>query len=730
MRPARVETLLIRTLVVVALAGLAILTLIDRGPTRLYATPWVWLLWLVEALPLVLLVLRGFSHAAPLALPPRPWLLVAAGFSAVVLASASLSPFPRPSLLWALMPLAGAAAFFLLSDWLQSEPSPRPPAVGSRGDQLLTAVGLFAAVVIALSLGEWLARDLLPAGVLWKFSALAAHRNNFPFGHSNYAAGFALLAISPLAALAIRRRGLRRAAWALATLLAIALLFSSGSRGGAIGFAALIVAALVQSGLGWKKLLLITAAGLALALTFAFIHPRTRALLLPHAAVPAKYMLDASNRQRSAMATGGLLIGADRPVLGWGPGSTPLIYPRYRSRLDGGVEDAFQLHCTPIQLWADLGGAGVLCLAAFLWLAARAALQRENPRGGATIVAATALAGYGTFALTDYQLDFPIFTFALALCAAVLASDQCHVLRDTSRRLAEEKCHVIRDTFHPRLRSCIGNAALLTLAIVIVFARRDPAPALNIRALALARSPAGADRAVALLRESLALNPDQEIAHFNLGWLLVTRDPADAELHFLAAAHLVPDKGGVYFGLALARLNQKREGDAARAFALACLNNPLFLTSPWWRQPEIARLRLATITDLHHFADRAAARLDSRRDPRARDARYVAALADWLDGRGVPGEILARSLTPERVRFFASRPALPDFASAPIRVYHRERTGYPVLMRDLDLPPPIDVFEIQENSLAVEKFDFLFPAKGWLPAPVLIALLDSPPPKS
>ena len=48
----------------------------------------------------------------------------------------------------------------------------------------------------------------------------------------------------------------------------------------------------------------------------------------------------------------------------------------------------------------------------------------------------------------------------------------------------------------------------------------------------------------ALLRESLALNPDQEIAHFNLGWLLVVRAPAEAERHFLAAARLVPDKGG------------------------------------------------------------------------------------------------------------------------------------------------------------------------------------------
>ncbi|HVU26046.1 MAG TPA: hypothetical protein VHE13_18080, partial [Opitutus sp.] len=156
----------------------------------------------------------------------------------------------------------------------------------------------------------------------------------------------------------------------------------------------------------------------------------------------------------------------------------------------------------------------------------------------------------------------------------------------------------------------------------------------------------------------------------------------------------------------------------------------VFLTSPWWRQPDLAHLRAAALADLDQFVARAADQLDARHDLRARDARYLTALADWLDGTGTPGEILARALTPERVRFFASRPAVPDFAAAPIRAYHRERTGYPVLMRNLDLAPPVDVFGIQENSLAVDKYSFLFPAKGWLPAPLMIALLDSPPAKS
>ncbi len=45
-------------------------------------------------------------------------------------------------------------------------------------------------------------------------------------------------------------------------------------------------------------------------------------------------------------------------------------------------------------------------------------------------------------------------------------------------------------------------------------------------------------------------------------------------------------------------------------------------------------------------------------------------------------------------------------------------------MRNLDLPPPVDLFEVQENSLASGDLAALFPKKGWLPAPLLVDALD------
>jgi tetratricopeptide (TPR) repeat protein len=439
------------------------------------------------------------------------------------------------------------------------------------------------------------------------------------------------------------------------------MLVTSASRGALLGLAALAVVALLVVPIRRRKTL---AAGLVIAgLGLALAHPRTRALFAKPdpAAAP-----NISNVQRTAMLTAAWRMGLDRPLLGWGPGTTPLAYPRYRAGLDGGAENVLQLHCTPAQLWAELGAAGVAVALAFVVLTLRAAPRHPT--------AAATLAGYAVFALTDWQLDVPVFALAVALCAALIAPPG-------------ENCPA-------GLRRSVGVSALGALAIIALLGRSDPAPAMNVRALALAREPANAERAIALLRDSLAFNPDQEIAHFNLGWLLVGRDPAAAERHFLAAARLVPDKGGVYFGLGLARLNQNQLDAAARAFALECLNDPAFLASPWWREPAIAAQRAAV---------------------RAEFSRLVARAGKNLRA----GSWAAAQLS--QVAAFASLPG--DTPPGPERRFFRERTGYPVLMRNLDLAAPTDLFLVRESASTPAA---RWPAKGWLPSPLLLVMLDAP----
>ena len=648
------------------LAGLAIISLASPGATRMFAWPWSLAYAVALLAPAVIFLARAFDPRRPLLLPPAAWRFTALALAAGIVASALASPWRGPSLLASAPLLAAIALYFALYDFRRADPP--SAAVQDR----IAALGLSA--ILLVSFGLWLAS--LPGR---SFAEAVTARNPFPLGHSNYTAGLTLLALPLFGALAWRATGRGRAAWLAAVALALVLLVSSGSRAaipalGVLGFVALLVAPLPRR----RKFFLALALPLA-ALAITAAHPRTRAMLLPAdpAAAP-----NASNVQRAAMLATALHMAGDRPLLGYGAGSTPLAYPRYRGHLDGGAENVLQLHNTPAQLLAELGTAGLGCAFVLAALALRSLVRRTAPSGPAL-----ALVGYAVFALADWQLDLPIFGFVVAYCLAVVTP---------ATGLASG----------PGLSRALGLGAACALGLVAAFGRSDPTPALNVRALALARTavPAATSEAVALLHRSLALNPDQEIAHFNLGWLLLVSDPAAAERHFTAALRLVPDKGGVYFGLGLARLNLDRPGEAARAFALECLNDPAFVFSPWWREPALAALGPATRTA---FAQLAA--LAGRVGPGTR-------LNPWA-ARQLPGVA-------------ALAPRIGEVSPGPFRTYRRERTGYPVLTRNPDLPAPLDLFDVRE-PLVMPAVDL--PPKGWLPSPLLLTLLDAaavPPPRS
>jgi hypothetical protein len=506
-------------------------------------------------------------------------------------------------------------------------------------------------------------------------------------------------------------------AWSTGAGVAVVLLFTSGSRGGFAGLAVLALAATPAIARRLRlKLWIVALLGLAACALLFAANPRIRGLLSGTAADAPP---NASNVQRSAMLAAGLRLGAERPLLGWGPGATPLAYPRVRAGLEGGTENVLQLHSLPVELWAEFGAAGVLLALGGLGLAACSAFRVDaesarpsatSPNHGRRVEPALpqcrtvllGLSGYLVFSLTDWQLDVPVFAAAAAASGALLAAPG-----QTAGIIARRAGVLL---------------PVLVLATVGLLGRRDPTPVMNIEGLVFASSPATTDRGIGLLQSSLALNPDQEIAHFNLGWLLVVKDSAAAERHFLAAARLVPDKGGVWFGLGLARLNQNNPAGAARAFALEGLNDPAFLFSPWWKSEMFASLRRTQAAEFIRIAETAAARLQSRGGWLARESRYVAALTRWALDRGqVPAPDAAGGA---RAAYFRRDPQGTELELSLINAYRRERTGYPVLMRQPDLPPPSDTFTVQENAVAAGPLRFLFPEKGWLPAPLLLELLD------
>ena len=89
----------VRILTLGGLAALAALTLVDRGATRMFATPWIFALAGLVVIPPLLCLLRLVSPNQPLRLPATVWLLLAAATVIVPVVSALFSPYRGPALL-------------------------------------------------------------------------------------------------------------------------------------------------------------------------------------------------------------------------------------------------------------------------------------------------------------------------------------------------------------------------------------------------------------------------------------------------------------------------------------------------------------------------------------------------------------------------------------------------------------------------------------------------------
>jgi O-antigen ligase len=665
----------------VTIGCLSLVAIVPPGATRVFAWPWSLAYAAVLLAPVGIVVLRALDAADPLVLPETGWRVTAIATATVITASALQSPYRAPSLLWSAPWLAAVAVFLAVFDALHGRGRERAR------DRIATVLLALAALVGAASIVEWLLG--IPTSGL---AGIIAARNPFPLGHPNYTAGLAIVMLPWCGAAALRAGRRQRALATVATVLAVVMLFSSGSRGGFLALLATAGLAILAAPMRRRTKALILLAALAGAALFAAANPRVRAMFAP--ADPGAPP-NISNVQRRAMLVAGLRMGADRPLLGWGPGTTPLAFPKYRAGLDGGAENVLQLHSVPVQLWAEFGAAGLACAAAGAWLVLRDR-RRDAP-------AAIALAGYAVFSVFDAQLDVPALGFAVAALAAFVAAPA---------RAGQPRGAAL----------AVAGFATVMLATIVGLGRSDPTPRLN--ALALAdTNRATPQRDTALLQQSLALNPDQEIAHFNLGWLLVVDDPARAARHFSTAAHLVPDKGGVYFGLGLARLNAGDRAGAARAFALEALNDPVFLLSPWWKNPQVESVQGATLQQVAADADQLAAALPAATWA-GRELRYVRALAAWTAGQVDGGVVAAAADTAERRDFFRQHPRPEILATIGAQTLRRERIGYPVLMRNLDLAPPVDLWTITESSARQSPLAYLWPEKGWLPSPLLVALLD------
>lgn len=672
---------------------LAAISLSSNGATRIYLWPWSFYTQVLLLIPLVAIVvqslwLRDFRSVSGKCVDAAMAVFVLALF-----VSSSLSAYPRQAFEASLVPVFGVGLFYVVATLLGAS---EEFGFSDRLKRLQNALLVFAGMLVLVSLVSWglvLAnaagsvdlRNELVGERLFEFRIFGV-RNERPFGHGNYTAGMALLILPWFACTAYSRRGWQRVVCAVFAILTFLVLFSSSSRGGLVGFAAMLAGVLlfgvVSKRLKTKTFLFFAGVSLALLIGIGASNERIRGLVIHFA---TERSLNEGDVQRFSMLEAGWEMGKDRPLAGQGLGMIPRAYPEYRAQLMGGVETALQLHNTPVQIWATLGLPGaVLFILALVILAGRLrkalsahSVSPDSVVGSSAWAAGLSLFGYVVFSLTDYQLDIPFFAGLVAVNASVVIAIGVPRLNSFGNLNYGVPAVSILALFivvlYPSLRARGAFASAVDryyqkdiqgfLDLSSKAAKMAPWEPYYLNATAMT-SLEQANRetnvkpreqltahAAGLLSSSLKIDSRQEICHFNLGWMILDTSPAMAEERFRDAARLVPDKGGVYFGMGLSLLGQRKLDAADEAFALECINDPRFMTAPIWSSPMLKERRKQVLEHVH------ATTLSIRENEMVsqnldRELNYVGALALWLAGDESQYEALVDSGIRSRSSFF------------------------------------------------------------------------------
>jgi len=374
--------------------------------------------------------------------------------------------------------------------------------------------------------------------------------------YPNALAGFLVVTFAPMLAW-IWMRGRMWVPWMKwATMVFVGGLMAfclalTGSRGGSIAFAAMLMAGLfcfVPKGsqrTRWVVIaLLAVAGGFVAAQRAGFIGLGTESV-----------------SARRDYWKGAIAIARDHPWLGTGPGTFGSIYPKYKT---ASTEEAQLVHNNFLQMWSDSGIGGFLAFA-LLWLVAlRDAFELARQRRGdaAAIAVCAALAGWVVHSLMDFDLYVPGVAMPAFLLLGVLQG-----LKD----LPEVAPVVPREG----ARVAVGAVCVAVVAGVMWMEGRSLAASFAHGEMQDRRStnPAGA---LAAARRAIELAPRNAHYHAAAGDLAVTMyNFGEAIEHYRAAIDCDPYRPSYHWRLARALTRAGGMNDQAiEEFGLAHRLNP------------------------------------------------------------------------------------------------------------------------------------------------------------
>lgn len=284
---------------------------------------------------------------------------------------------------------------------------------GAAAERVFCGLGLAVLIIMVKTLvqyfgelqatREYAATYLDPASVPPDFlERLKSNRAYAWFaGYPNALAGFFVLAFAPtLAWIWVRGRSWAVSVKWLTLMLAggvmVFCLTLTGSRGGIVAFAAMIMAGLFCLVLRGSQRTRWVVVGL-LAVAAVFVMAQRGGLIS---------LRTDSVTARGDYWRGAIAIARDFPWLGTGPGTFGSIYPKYKIAM---TEEAQLVHNNFLQMWSD-SGIGAFLVFALLWLVALRdafALARQRVGDAAAIAICAALAGWTVHSLVDFDLYVP-----------------------------------------------------------------------------------------------------------------------------------------------------------------------------------------------------------------------------------------------------------------------------------------------------------------------------------
>jgi O-antigen ligase len=314
----------------------------------------------------------------------------------------------------------------------------------SQFDWVVKAVMIYGGLLAAFAILQGMA----PNGKLyWIWPSQQGGAIYGPYvNHNHYAGLMEMLAPFPLVLAATRfTDGNRKLVVMAIAALMTGSVFLSGSRGGMLAVLAqvIVLAVLIlrsQKG-NWRQPLLL---GVCMVLVIGFMvwlggNELTRRMASIHAETHAEL----SGGTRITIDRDCLHMLLKRPVLGWGLGTFPTVYPGFRSFYSTFFVN--QAHNDYLQLAVETGLAGFAIAAWFLVLVFRRAAAKlkgwnQTTTGAITAAALLGCIGILVHSLLDFNLQIPANAALFYVLCAIAAAPP---LQESHRRRALRRRHLL-----------------------------------------------------------------------------------------------------------------------------------------------------------------------------------------------------------------------------------------------------------------------------------------------